>query len=41
MAKTNTKKNNRNVESSNNPALNKDKERNFITIEELVGGLIN
>jgi len=35
MKKTNTKKNNRNVESSSNPALNKDKDRNFITVEEL------
>ena len=33
--KTITKKNNRNVESLDNPALNKDKNRNFITTEEL------
>ena len=33
--KANTKKNNRNVESLSNPALNKDKDRNFITTGEL------
>lgn len=33
--KTSTKKFDRNVESSSNPSLNKDKERNFITVEEL------
>lgn len=33
--KTNTKKINRNVESLSNPSLNKDKDRNFITTEEL------
>jgi type 1 fimbriae regulatory protein FimB len=35
MTKNNTIKSDRNVGSPANPAINKDKERNFITVEEL------
>ena len=35
MMKTNTKKKQRNVDSRDNPAVNKDKEPDFVTIGEL------